>query len=156
MDQLDHGRAIAPEPPTGEAGWCRDKQAIRFPLGLPGFPGATRFTLERAGRWPERLLVMRSLEDPGIRFLMLPCAGATLPLDRAELEAACSRHGLDVAQVAVLLVVSLQPGEERAAVSGLCANRRAPVLLDTGRALGVQHVLDNPGYAVRWPLAHAA
>ncbi len=156
MDQLDHDRAIAPEPPAGETGWCRDKQAIRFPLGLPGFPGATRFTLERAGRWPEGLLVMRSLDDPSIRFLMLPCAGATLPLHRAELEAACSRHGLDAAQVTVLLIVSLQPDGEGAGAPNLCANRRAPVLLDTGRALGVQHVLDNPDYAVRWPLAHAA
>lgn len=129
---------------------------IRFPLGLPGFPRATRFTLQRADHRAGPFLVMCSAEDPTVRFLVLPCADDALPIDRAELDSACDLHGLSRVQVAVLLVVGSQPDAVPGASHGLCANRRAPILLDTGRAIGVQHVLDNPDYALRWPLAHAA
>jgi flagellar assembly factor FliW len=129
---------------------------IRFPLGLPGFPGATRFTLQQPALGPEPLLLMRSADDPSVRFLVLPCAGDALPMNRAELETACERHGLSPDEVTVLLIVSGQSAESGCAERGLCANRRAPILLDTGRAIAVQHVLDNPDYAIRWPLTLAA
>jgi flagellar assembly factor FliW len=142
--------------PEGREPARRRPQLIQFPLGLPGFPHATRFTLQPAVFRPGPLLILRSADDPSVRFLVLPCADDALPIDRAELQAACDLHGLSLAQVAVLLIVSSQPGGTTAAGDGLCANRRAPILLDTGRAIGVQHVLDNPDYAVRWPLALAA
>jgi flagellar assembly factor FliW len=133
-----------------------DLPVIAFPLGLPGFPGATRFTLERADRWSESFLIMRPSADPAIRFLMLPCADDALPLRRADLEAACAMHGLSRAQVAVLLVVTLQAEREGRPEFGFCVNLRAPVLLDTGQAVAVQHIMDSPDYAVRHPLARAA
>lgn len=134
----------------------RRLRTVRFPLGLPGFPRASRFTLQRADLGPGPLLVMRSVDDPSVRFLVLPCADDALPIDRVELEAACASHGLRPEQVTVLLVVGGQSHGIGPAGPGLCANRRAPILLDTTRAIGVQHVLDNPDYQVRWPLPLAA
>lgn len=129
---------------------------IRFMRGLPGFPGATRFTLHTDERWPAGFLVMRSLDDPDLRFLVLRCAGDALPLQPAELDDACARHGLQAGQVEVLLVVTLQPTEACGRDLGFHVNRRAPVLVDVAQSMAVQHVLDDPTYAVRAPLARAA
>ena len=105
----------------------------------------------------DAMLVMQSAEDPDLRFLMLPCNGKAEPLLAADLEAACAVHGLASHQVAVLLVVSRQPAEEETGLGArLCANLRAPVLIDTTSGIAVQHVLDSPNYPLRYPLQQAA
>lgn len=144
----------SPAMPRSPAATC--PPTIRFPLGLPGFPKARLFTLQETGSCPAPFLAMRSSEDPSLQFLVLPCADDALPIDRVELEAACDLHGLTMARVVVLLIVGGQPDGANASGQGLSVNRRAPILLDTGRAIGIQHVLDNPAYAVRSPLALAA
>lgn len=157
MGSSAEGRESATAAPGEASSTGRESpRTIRFPLGLPGFPHVTRFSLQQLSHHAGPFLVMRSEEDPTVRFLVLPCADEALPLDRGELESACDLHGLSRAQVTVLLVVSGQPDAPAGVGHGLCANRRAPILLDTGRAIGIQHVLDNPDYAVRWPLALAA
>ena len=149
-------RETASLPPTDDIA-AQAPPVISFPGGLPGFPGATRFVLRRADGPFDAFLVMQSAEDPELRFLMLPCADATQPLRVADLEAACTAHGLASQQVAVLLVVSRQPAEEGTHLDArLCANLRAPVLIDTTNGIAVQHVLDSPGYPLRYPLSQAA
>lgn len=144
----------SPAMPRSPAATCPPR--IRFPQGLPGFPKARLFTLQETGSCPAPFLAMRSTEDPSLQFLVLPCADDALPIDRAELEAACDLHGLTVARVVVLLIVGSRSDGASASGHGLSVNRRAPILLDTDRAVGVQHVLDNPAYAIRSPLARAA
>jgi flagellar assembly factor FliW len=143
-------RATAPMPPTDDIAAQKAPPVISFPGGLPGFPGATRFVLRRASGPFDAFLVMQSAEEPELRFLMLPCANGTQPLRAADLEAACAAHGLASQQVAVLLIVSRQPAEEGTNLDArLCANLRAPVLIDTTNGIAVQHVLDSPGYPLR-------
>lgn len=146
----------SPPPDDAIASRPQERPVIRFMRGLPGFPGATRFTLHAVERWPAGFLVMRSVDDPGLRFLVLRCAADALPLQPAELNDACARHGLQAGQVEVLLVATLQPNEADGHDLGFHVNRRAPVLVDLAQSVGVQHVLDDPTYAVRAPLARAA
>jgi flagellar assembly factor FliW len=155
--QPETNRAGASMPQTDHIAAGKAPPVIYFPGGLPGFPGATRFVLRRASGPFDAFLVMQSAEDPDLRFLMLPCANGTQPLRAADLEAACAAHGLASQQVAVLLVVSRQPAEEGTDLAArLCANLRAPVLIDTTNGIAVQHVLDSPGYSLRTPLPQAA
>lgn len=128
---------------------------IHFVRGMPGFPGATQFTLHALARSSAGFVVMRSVDDPALRFLMLPCSRGALPLRPAELADACARHGLRDGQVEVLLIVTLQPNGAEAELR-FHVNRRAPVLVDVAQCVGVQHVLDDPAYALRAPLARAA
>ncbi|MFO1048641.1 MAG: flagellar assembly protein FliW [Geminicoccaceae bacterium] len=150
-------RMTASPPPDGAiTSRPPELPVIRFIRGLPGFPGATGFTLHSVEQWPTGFLVMRSVDDPDLRFLLLRCARDALPLQPAELDDACARHGLRAGQVEVLLVVTLQPNVADGDDLGFHVNRRAPVLVDIAQSVGVQHVLDDPTYAVRAPLARAA
>ena len=130
---------------------------ILFPQGLPGFPAATRFALRPLANGPQGLLLLQSVDDPDLRFLVLPYLGGELPLRRSDLDAACIALGIAAEHAAVLLVVTRQPAEAGpGAPPRLFANLRAPVVLDTLRRTAVQHVLPSPGYAFRFPLPAAA
>ena len=130
---------------------------LLFPQGLPGFPAATRFALRPLANGPQGLLLLQSVDDPDLRFLVLPYMGDELPLRRCDLEAACAALGIAAEHAAVLLVVTRQPAEATpGAPPRLFANLRAPVVLDTLRRTAVQHVLPSPGYAFRFPLPAAA
>jgi hypothetical protein len=142
---IDEERDAAPPAPGRfEAGAI----AIRFPQGLPGFPGAADYRLERlpgaAG-----LLRLRSGTEGGPGFVVLPQPGGSGLIDPAETDVACASVGSDPTDVLVLLVATAR----RDATSlRLFVNRRAPVLVDARRGLGFQVVLPRPDYAVRHPL----
>ena len=148
----DIGSATGADAPgVGEA------STILFPQGLPGFPAATRFALRPLANGPQSLLLLQSVDDPDLRFLVLPYMGDELPLRRCDLEAACAALGIAAEHAAVLLVVTRQPVEAgHGAPLRLFVNLRAPVVLDTLRRTAVQHVLPSPGYAFRFPLPAAA
>ncbi len=130
---------------------------IDFPQGIPGFPSATRFALLPFGDGSEGLLVMQSMDDCGLRFLVLPYAEHHLPLRRADVDAACALLGITTEHAAVLLVVTRPPPQEQPdGVRRLYVNLRAPVVVDTERRTAVQHVLASPDYSVRHPLPAAA
>lgn len=127
------------------------EREVRFPQGLPGFPGATRFLLEPV--LPDiGLLRLASADIPELRFLVLAHAEGRLPLDPGDLEVACAELGIEPSDAAVLLVVTarVEPGSGR---RDLSVNLRAPIFLDTAQRAAVQHVLPCPAYPVRHPLA---
>lgn len=130
---------------------------ITMPQGLPGFPGVTRFAL---GPLPgaARFLRLRAEDPRGPAFVVLPAGedpAGTL-LDQAALAEARGAAGLDAAaEVAVLFVVTSTREEGEGGGLRLFANRRAPILVDTRRQLGVQVVLARPDYPVREPLLAA-
>ena len=133
------------------------ESTIQFPQGLPGFPAATRFALQSLANGPEGLLLLQSVDEPDLRFLVLPYIGSELPLRRCDLDSACTELGIAAENAAVLLVVTRQPSESApGAPLQLYVNLRAPVVLDTLRRTAVQHVLPSPGYAFRFPLPAAA
>ena len=135
----------------------RPASTIAFPHGLPGFPGATRFTLMPVADAAAGLLVLQSVDEPDLRFLVLPYRGSALPLGREDLERACAAAGVPAERAAVLLVVTRRPPLAAGDGAGqLFVNLRAPVLVDTERRIAVQCVLPSPGYSVRHPLAAAA
>ena len=117
---------------------------------MPGFPGLTRFALvqlDDAGV----LCALRSLEDPGVRFLVVPPAAffpEYAPVVDDETVAA-----LDIDTVEdVLLLVVVNAG---ASVQDATANLVAPVLVNTATRRAQQVVLDDPGLSVAVPLAAA-
>lgn len=141
--------AVAPEAPSpaGPAGAAAE--AIIFPQGLPGFPGATRFALRPAPG--SELLLLESADDPQLRLLVLPYADHKLPLSPADLALACGELGIRPEDAAVLLVVTrrCEPAPDGDRRPAYYVNLRAPLFVDPCRRTATQHVLASPAYPVR-------
>jgi len=121
---------------------------IAFPHGLPGFPGARRFSLAPLEGAPG-FFALRSLEDPALAFVLAAPDARIPPPCRGDLEEACRAVGFDPGQVAVFFVVTLvrEGARTRAYV-----NMRAPVLVEAQQRTAAQVVLADPAYPLRFPL----
>jgi flagellar assembly factor FliW len=113
---------------------------------MPGFPDRTRFALVRLDE-AGVLCALRSVDDPDLRFLVVP-PHSFFPDYAPEIDdAAVASLGIETADdVLVLLVVN--PGD---AASGATANLLAPVLINTVTRQGGQIVLHDD-LPVRAPL----
>lgn len=117
---------------------------------MPGFPGHTRFTLVQVDD-TGLLCALRSLEDPDLRFLVMPPA-AFFP-DYAPVVDDETVEGLGIEAVEdVLLLVVVNPGES---LDSTTANLIAPVLVNTVTLRAQQVILDDPSLSVAVPLAAA-
>lgn len=126
---------------------------IRFPYGLPGFPEATGFELEALAGCEGRFLLLRSLDDPELRLVVMPAPANEPIIAERHVRETCSGLGWSPESVTMLFVVTLAAG-----ASGLEAfvNLRAPIFFDRKQALAVQVVLPDPSYPFRFPLERQA
>ncbi len=127
------------------------ENAIDFPKGLVGFEDFRAYALaELSDRRYAQFRVLQSLDDHKLAFLVLPLDPDAGVVDRRDLAAACETLGIAIADLAILLVVTIRrDGDGQAQVS---ANLRAPLLIDSARRLGWQYVFPNDSYPVRYPI----
>jgi flagellar assembly factor FliW len=120
---------------------------VDMPRGMPGFAGHQRFVFAcLADPNHASLLVMQSLTDPGVSFLVAPIEeshGLFGPDDLAEAQAAL---GVALEDLAMAVVVSVR---RQPASIQISANLRAPILIDTRARRAVQYVLSNSTLSVR-------
>ncbi len=122
-------------------------QLLHFVEPLPGFADEADYTLEPID--PTGLLFsLRSVRNPGLRFVLAP-AGGFFPDYSPALQDALA-DDLGGTDVDVLVVLTIGTG-----LADATANLRAPVVIcpDTGRALQV--VLDDDSLPMRRPLVAA-
>jgi flagellar assembly factor FliW len=128
---------------------------ITLPAGLLGFADCHRFALADlpAAQGPFKLL--QSVDQPELAFLVLPLDARKGPIARKDLELACGAVGFQWRTLAVLVLVTVRPEAESVHFS---INLKAPLLIDTGRQIGRQHVFAGEAYPLRYdlPLARAA
>ena len=126
------------------------QSAVKFPAGLLGFGEFHNYALAELGdpRYPH-LKVLQSLDDYNLSFLVLPLDPESGIIESDDISAACESLSIEVANVAFLLVVTVRKSPEGVVVS---ANLRAPLLIDTVSRTGVQYVLPNDRYPVRYRL----
>lgn len=132
------------------AGAASSRPVLRFPCGLPGFPHASRFRLEPVPRG-DGLLLLRSLDDPDLRFVVATATEGRLPIAERDVSQVCDALGWPREATVLLFVVTLGREGEK----GAFVNLRAPIFLDTERAIAVQVVLPDASYPFRAPLAAA-
>lgn len=137
----------ADEPDDGRA----ERAAITFGDGLPGFPAARRFSLQRRGGDDSPFSVLQSLDDDALCFVVVP-PDAFFPDYAPELEDGdAERLGLTEADDAiVLLVVSLGARAEEAT-----ANLLGPVVVNRHTLAAAQVVLRGRDLPARQPLVSA-
>jgi len=126
-----------------------DAGILRVAGGILGFETLRDFALAPIPN-PRlsRFMILQSLEDPSVSFIVLPMPEDG-PLEAADREEARTMLGSDAADTAFLLIVTVRSeGGKRA----MTVNLRAPIAVDTGRHAARQCVLSNNAYSVRHPL----
>ena len=112
--------------------------------GLPGFPGARRFTLQRWGGEASPFSVLHCLDVEGLDFVVVP-PEIFFPDYQAEVDdATAERLGLTGADDAILLVI-LTLG---ARAEDATANLLGPVVINRRTLQAAQVVLAGSGYEV--------
>lgn len=129
-----------------------DVPELVFAHGLPGFPGARRFALVRWGAFEGPYSLMVDLDDPSVRFLVMPpyvfFPDYVVHLD----DSVAAKVHLERAEDCLLLVIVTLTGSPEEAT----ANLLGPVVINVHTREGVQAVLADSGYSTRAPLATAA
>ncbi len=113
---------------------------------LPGFPDLTQFALVRLDE-DGVLCALRSVEDPSLRFLVVPPQVFFADYAPVIDDATVASLGIETADDVLVLVV-VNPGDS---ASGATANLLAPVLVNTVTRQGAQVVL-HEDLPVRAPL----
>lgn len=129
-----------------------DVPELRFATGLPGFPGPRRFALVRWGAFEGPYSLLVDLDEPQVRFLVMPPA-VFFPDYEVELDDAVAAkvHLEDAADCLLLVIVTLG---ERA--QDATANLLGPVVVNLRTREGVQAVLSDTDHGTRVPLDPAA
>jgi flagellar assembly factor FliW len=123
---------------------------LEFVSDLPGFPGYRRFVLTTLHE-SDLVYALRSLEDPGLRFLVVP-PQPFFPDYAPELDdASADLLGLTDPEDALLFLV-VTTGELPEDAS---ANLLAPIVVNRRTCTANQVVLSGTSYPLRAPLKSA-
>lgn len=126
-----------------------------MPHGLLGFTDKRDFGLanlpaERYGHF----MLLQSLEDTELSFLVLPLEAAPDLIAPEDIGEACAAAATAPEQAIVVLIATARRDDGGAVI--LSVNLRAPVVIDTMRHVGRQHVLNNAAYPIRHVLNGSA
>ena len=122
---------------------------LEFVGPVAGFPAARRFVLAELD--PSSLLrALRSLDEPGLRFLVLP-PGPFFPAYAPEIgDEWADALELEAAEDALVLVI-VTPG---ATAADATVNLLAPIVVNIGTRRAAQIVLPDPSLPLQAPLPH--
>ena len=126
------------------------EQVLDLPQGLLGFADKHAYGLAKLPNDTNgQFKVLQCLTDANLSFIVLPVPFNAGLIDAADLIDACQTLGISAENAAILLIVTIRP--QPTGIKLTC-NLQAPVILDTERRVGWQHVLHNNRYAVQHPL----
>jgi flagellar assembly factor FliW len=143
------------EPPAtlrtrfGEVQIDRDR-LITFPHGLLGFADCRRYALADLPGTAVAFRLLLSVEQPALAFLVLPLDFAEGPIGRDDLQQACDELRLDWHKLVALALVTVR--QDEAGAVQFAINLKAPLLIDSERQVGHQHVFAGEAYPLRHEL----
>lgn len=125
----------------------RRSRVLTLPKGLIGFGEFRSFALlnlpEGKG---QHFKLLQAVDESTLGFYVLPVAAETSGLEAADIAEACRQLRIQPKDLMILLVVTARRTDSGVE---LTANMRAPVLLDSSRLVGHQHVMANDKYPLR-------
>lgn len=125
-----------------------DIPELAFDTGLPGFPDATRFVLERFGDEGSPFSLLRGLDADGVEFLVVPPT-VFFPDYAPEIDdETVDRLGIASPDDALLLAI-VTVGEP---VESSTANLVGPVVVNRHTRKAAQVLVDELGWDLRQPL----
>jgi len=127
-----------------------DNATLAMPQGLLGFGDYHDFALAELpeGKYPQ-FRVLQCLSDQNLAFLVAPLSADNQAIDPSDIEEACRTLGIAMADLALMLIVTVRRDDSGAHVS---VNLRAPVFVDTRNHVARQYVMSNSKYPVRHSL----
>ena len=126
-----------------------EPRSVFFPLGMPGFPDQHEFSLQPIDTAPSSWMMLRSLTQTTLGFVLMPVAEPQSIYQPAELAIGREALGIEEEDLQTFLVVNIHG---RAADLEAYVNLRAPVFVDVVSRQAVQIVLPSSGYSVRHKL----
>jgi flagellar assembly factor FliW len=122
---------------------------IAFDRGIYGFEHHRRFLLSQVPGWPGLFSLLQALDDPGLSLIVLPLEGEFGPVDPADFRQACRTLGYDPEATIGIGIVTMR---EDKGGQMFTVNLKAPLLIDSRRRSGRQHVFASDKYPLRHPL----
>ncbi len=124
---------------------------LHFRSGLLGFGAATEFVLiDLENPKYELFRMLQCINDPSLSFIVFPPSLDSGLIDRSDIEAAAKAVKMNFEDLVILLLVTVRGQEDGS--NSLSVNLRAPVLVDSVKFTGVQYVMPNEKYPVRFML----
>ena len=127
-----------------------DIPVIEFVAPMPGFPDLTSFALVKLDE-DGSLCALRSLEDPRVRFLVVPPGGFFPGYEPEVDDEAVASLGIESVED-VLLMVVLNAGPS---LESTTANLVAPVVVNLTNRRARQVILEDPSFSIAAPLVAA-
>ena len=122
---------------------------ITFYRGLYGFEHQRRFLLTQVPDWPDFFKLLQAVDDPSLSLIVLPLEGGKGPIDQADFNEACATLDYDPAATSVIGIVTMRDDPSNQVFT---INLKAPLLIDSIRREGHQHVFASEKYPLRHPL----
>lgn len=127
------------------------EEEITFAAGMPGFPGAHRFTLDPWGGDDSPFMLLACLDDADLAFVIVPpwpfYPDYDLDIDDATVERLDLRAPED-AMVFVIVTLGDEPKDSS-------LNLLGPIVVNRRTGAAAQVVLHDSGYDVRAPITGA-
>jgi flagellar assembly factor FliW len=125
-----------------------EERVVTFPVGLPGFPQECRYALIDSQLKPP-FYIIQCVDNPAVAFVVAD-PGALFP-DYRPKSGPVDLQDLEVQSpedLRVLVILTFPPGRPRE----ITANLISPLLINPGRRLGKQIVIDKPHYSSQHPV----
>lgn len=125
------------------------EKIITFDRGIYGFEHQRRFLLTQVPGWPTLFNLLQALDDPSLSLIVLPLEAGEGAIDDADFDQACASLGYDrTAAIAVGIVTMREDPKGQV----FTVNLKAPLLIDSRRRIGQQHVFASDKYPLRQAL----
>lgn len=124
-------------------------KVITFEQGLYGLEPHQRFLLIEVPEWPGFFKLLQAIDDPRLSLIVLPLESGDGPIDPQDFQHACTAIGYDPSTTTVIGIVTMRDDGDSQVFT---VNLKAPLLIDSHRRSGRQHVFANDRYPLRHPL----
>ncbi len=119
---------------------------ITFEQGLYGLEPHQRFLLIEVPGWPGFFKLLQAIDDPRLSLIVLPLESHDGPIDPQDFHHACTAIGYDPATTTVIGIVTMRDDGDSQMFT---VNLKAPLLIDSDRRSGRQHVFASDKYPLR-------
>lgn len=123
------------------------QQAIQLMKGPIGFDEGQNFIFTKMPKDKrEMYILMQSLDDKDISFICLPIPLSSSPYSAEDIQRANDEHGINPDHALWFSIINMNNDNGKVEIY---ANYGAPIIIDTRKQQGWQHIIPNPNYGVR-------
>lgn len=120
--------------------------AVHFEAGLLGMPAAKHFCIANfPGNEDSAMKVLQCLDDD-ISFLALPVTDETGIINAEDIDAISENSDIAKSDLLIMLIATAHQEEGNVTFS---VNAQAPIVIDSRKKRGTQHVFDTPKYNIQ-------